>query len=257
MAAVDIDQNSSQAASGPQNDLNKFIEQWWQAQHQYNTDYASLLIELQNMVAEAKSGHIERAMQIAEMSVMPSAMTVQGSQIGRLATGMNIGSAFQEFTTAAQNQINGGANMTPEQAEKFVEFLQQFFKDINDGRAPHPWMSNDTRNQLNDAITKICKLFGVDNPSELNKWTVYSDIRFWSSNPTSTNPNGETGQQNLQDLQSGFMQWNNTESAQSQGLQAQTQFASNTFNQYLNACLDIFKAMQGQIGAMVRNQKPQ
>ncbi len=243
------------AQSDPQKNLNNFINQWWQESKQYTADYGYLTQMLQQMMAMAKSGNIEGAFQVAQMNVMPSAMTVQGDTIGKLAAGMNIGSAYQEFTTASQN----GVTNDPQEGNvaNFIKFLQEFYNDINNGRTPMPWMSSATRNQLNAAIEKICKLFGVDNPNELNPITVATDIYNWTNGPMEKTGNGKTGQENMQDLQAGFTQWNNVESAQSQGLQAQEQFASNTFNQYLNACLDIFKSSQGQIGAMVRNQKSQ
>jgi hypothetical protein len=231
----------------PNTNLDNYIKFWEEAQKQYGIDVNSLATMIQQMLALAKQGKIDQAFQVAQMQVLPGTMQVQGDSIGGLASSLNISSALLEFTTDAQNAINAGKDMTPDQAAKFVKYLQDFFNHIN----PAPsWLTPSTQSQLNDAISKICKVFGVSNPSQLDPAKVQKEINAWSKDPTK-----DGGQQHLQELQAGFTQWNNTEAAQSQGLQAQTQFATNTFNQYMNIVKGVLQSTQEQLSAIVRNLK--
>lgn len=249
----------------PPSDLNGFIQGWLNAQWEYQTDHAQLVAMISQMLALAKSGKVGEAFQIAQMGVMPGAMQLQGDQMRELAASMNIASAMQEFTTAAQNAMNAGGKMTDPQGDDFVKLIKEFFAEIN-ATPPPVWLNADTKKALNDAINKICEVFKCTGPNDPHfiGATISADIRYWSNNPTSNtgadgvvNPDGKTGQQCLQDLQSGFTQWNNTEAAQSQVLQSQEQFAGNVFNQYMNTCAGIFQAEQKQSQTMVQNQRSQ
>ncbi|GEM_PF-4798228 len=252
----------------PQKDLNGFIEQWEKAGKQYEADYGQLLAMIQQMLVLAKKGEVGEAFQMAQMVVMPGAMQVQGDQMRELASSMNISSALEEFTTQAQNDMNAGGSMTTQQGDDFVKFLKEFLKDIN-ATPPPAWLDPNTKSALNDAIHKICEAFGCSSPDApgFTGDKIAAMINSWTKDPTGTvwttptgqfpNPGGKTGQQCLQDLQSGFTQWNNTESAQSQVLQSQEQFAGNVFNQYMNTCADIFQASQKQAQTMVQNQRSQ
>lgn len=249
----------------PNTNLNNFLKQWEEANQQYALDYSYLINALAQMLAEAKSGNVQEAFQQAELAVMPAAMQVQGDTMGQLGAAMNISSALQQFTTDAENDVNAGENMTKAQAEQFVKLLKDLYNKINT-TPPPPWLDKNTQANLLQAIRSICGNFHdangnpITDPNKLNPNQVLIDIVNWVAHPTDPafpgNPNyPQTGQQMLQNLQSGLTQWNNTESAQSQGLQAQEQFAANTFNQYLNTCMDIFKSTQQQNQAMIQNQK--
>lgn len=252
-------------AIDPSKDLNGYIDQWYKAGNQYNADYGQLLAMIQQMLALAKKGEVGEAFQMGQMCVMPGAMQVQGDSMAKLAASMNISSALEEFTTEAQKDMNGGGSMSTQQGDDFVKYIKEFFKEITGGITP-PWLDAGTKANLIDAITKICKSLGCSGPNDPNftGQNVADQISYWIKNPTLTtdqngmsNPGGKTGQQCLQDLQAGFTQWNNVESAQSQVLQSQEQFASHIFSQYMNTCTDIFQASQKQAQSMVQNQKTQ
>lgn len=240
------------------NNLDYYIRAWNEANELWGADHLALMNAITNMLKLAKEGKIGEAFQSAEHTVMPGAMTLQGDSMGQLAASMNIASASQAFTTDAQNAINGGKSMTKAQAEAFVKALQDMYKTIQAEMklpANEQWMDQGTAQNMLNAIDKTCSPFGVTNPNDLDPTKVQADIIKWIKFPGTPGNGGPSGQQNLQNLQSGLTQWNNTESAQSQGLQAQEQFASNTYNQYMNTCVDIFQATQKQIQAMVQNQK--
>ncbi len=240
------------------NNLDYYIRAWNEANQQWGTDHLALMNAITNMLKLAKEGKMGEAFQAAEHTVMPGAMTLQGDSMGQLAASMNVASASQEFTTSAQNDLNAGTKMTTAQAAAFVKAMQDMYNTIQDEMklpASKQWMDSSTAQNMLNAISKSCSPFGVTNPNDLTAATVQTDITYWINNPGTPVNGGPSGQQNLQNLQSGLTQWNNTESAQSQGLQAQEQFASNTYNQYMNTCVDIFQATQKQIQAMVQNQK--
>lgn len=255
----------------PDNDLQNFIQQWEQQQAQAALDSQQLATLITQMLALAKSGKTEEAFQVAEMGVMPQAMTVQGDGMGGLAGAMNIGSACQEFTTDAQNQVNNGTTITPAQAQQFITDLKQLYDAVQAEMNLPPnkqhWMDPNTAQGILNSLTKISGEFEVgSNPDSLAAmpgigFIVASDIQQWTLQPNAINSGMDgnapaiTGQQHMQNIQAGFQQWNNTESAQSQSLTAQEQFAANTFNQYMNACKGIFQAMQQQAQNFVQNQK--
>jgi hypothetical protein len=244
----------------PTTNLDNYIKQWNLVTQQYTNDHAALEQMLADIIKRIEHHDTQGAFQIAEMGVMPSAMQLQGDTMGKLASSMNIGSACQEITTAAQNLMNAGSNITPDQANKFVQYLKDFYSRVNIDLTvdANKWLDQNTKTNLLQSINQICQTFGVQDPSKLDGTTVKNAIIQWSTHPTDTTlPNKNTGQQNLQNLQSGFTQWNNVESAQSQGLQAQEQFAANTFNQYMNATTNIFQSSQQQAQNMVQNQKSQ
>lgn len=247
------------------NNLDYYLRAWYEANKLWDADNLALQNAITHMLTLAKEGKMGEAFQAAEHTVMPGAMTLQGDSMGQLAASMNVASASQEFTTDAQNAINGGKKMTIAQAKAFVKALQDMYNTIKaEMNLPKKdqWMDQATAQNMLNAIDKTCSPFAPIkpinpnfNPNDLDPAKVQADIIKWVTNPDVQPTNGKTGQQNLQDLQSGLTQWNNTESAQSQGLQAQEQFASNTYNQYMNTCVDIFQATQKQIQDMVQNQK--
>ena len=247
----------------PQTNLNNFIQQWQQANAQYATDYAYLAQMIQQMIALAKQGGngVEEAFQIAQTAVMPGSMTVQGDTMGQLAASMNLGSACQEFTTDAQNNANGAGKVTPDQGDKFVKYIQQLYDDLQkELKLPkdQQWMDPNTANNILSALDKVSQEFGAQTPDDpnFNGATVASLLNSWEQNPTSqSGVNNDTGQQHIQNLQSGMQQWNNAESAQSQSLTAQEQFASNIYNQYMSACTTVLKSSQDQEQMMVSNLK--
>jgi hypothetical protein len=259
----------------PNDDLQQYIQQWQQAQAQYNQDYAYLGQMIQQMIDLAKQGGsgVEEAFQIGQMCVMPGAMTVQGDSMGELGATMNVGSACQEFTTETQNDINNGAKMTPAQAKEFIERLEQLYDAVKEELAlpkNQQWMDPNTANNIIDAMNKIAGEFEPGaTPDTLYALSDYyagvisGDINQWTSNPTQLsqgvdgNAASATGQQHIQNIQAAFQQWTNTQSAQSQSLTAQEQFNANTFNQYMNACETVFSSMQKQYQNFVQNQKAQ
>lgn len=245
----------------PQTNLNNFIEQWQQANAQYATDYAYLAQMIQQMLALCKQGGngTEEAFQIAQTAVMPGAMTVQGDTMGQLAASMNIGSACQEFTTDSQNTANGSGNITPDQGNQFVKYLQQLYDDLQkELKLPkdQQWMDPNTANNIISALNKISSEFGAATPDQLDGTTVANDMNNWINNPTQQGGvNSMTGQQHIQNVQAGMQQWNNSESAQSQSLTAQEQFATNIYNQYMSACTNVLTSSQEQEKMIVSNMK--
>lgn len=252
----------TQAPPTPQENFEKFVKQWEQTHEQYKMDYAFLTNMIHHMMELLKKGAqgTEEAFQIASMGVMPAATTLQGDTMGELAGTMNVGSAFQAFTTGSQGDINAGDKISIPQIDQFINYLAQAYNDIYKEMKEHPNLFNSsTANDIIQAITKICNIFGAKDPDGLLPQDVLNDLQQWIENPskTFTNPlTGEknTGQQNIQNLQSAFSQWNNSLSAQSQSLTAQEQFASNIFNQYMNACLSIFRSTQDFVKNMVHHQ---
>lgn len=237
----------------PQNNLDKYIKEWQEANAQYKQDYAMLAQMIQQMLALAKKGGqgTEEAFQLAEMGVMPSTMTVQGDTMGQLAASLNLSSACEEFTTDSQNIANGSGEVTPEQGKAFAKYLKELYDDLQkEMNLPKnkQWIDSNTANNILEALDKISAQFGAKNPDELNGDKVTQLLNYWYTNP-------DKGQENIQNLQANFQSWNNSESAQSQSLTAQEQFASNTFNQYLNTCTDVFKSSQQQEQNFVQNQK--
>ena len=155
----------------PQVNLQHYIDQWKQANAQYNTDYAYLYTMIKQMLALAKEGGngIEEAFQVAEMGVMPSAMQVQGDVMGQLAGSMNIASALEQFTTDAQNEMNKGGKITENEAAKFVYYIQEFYLEIKHEMGlpkDKQWMDPNTAKNLMDAITKISNQFGAKTPMD-------------------------------------------------------------------------------------------
>lgn len=257
-------------AGGPDDDMNKAIDQWLAAEKQYGIDYGQLLTMIQEMLALAKSGKVGAAFQMAQNVVMPATMNLKGDSMKELAASMNIASAMEEFTTEVQKDMNNGGTMTPAQGDELVKMIKDFISRID---ADAPWLDKSTKAQLDDAINHICKAFGCSGPNDPNFTgaNVAAMISGWTQNPTGTtyqdpndknphpivNPGGKTGQQCLQDLQSGTTQWNNTESAQSQVLQAQVQFSTNIYNQFMNTLKAMEQAAVQQGERMVQNQKAQ
>ncbi len=244
--------------------LEKYIAQWGDANKRFQDDLNSLTALITQMMALLKGGKVSEAFQIAEMGVMPGAMSLQGDSMGQLAATMNVSSALQKFTTDTQNDLNQGANIDHEipkgsdhetYADQFVQFLKDLYAKVNVDNPPD-WLKN-IQGGLKQSIEQICQVFGASDPTNLYPTTVANDVKTWINNPSTVDGNGKTGQQNIQNLQSGFTQWNNTESAQSQGLQAQEQFASNVYNQYMSSCSNIFHAVQQLSQAMVQNEKSQ
>ena len=253
-------------------DLANSIKQFYQEQKQSGIDSAYLEQMIQQMVALCKAGKADEAFNIAQRDVMPGAMQVQGDSMGRLASQMNISSAYQEFATGIQNAvnsvkppINGGPN--PANVPLNVTLINNMivvWNNVTLERNLPPgqqWMDDGTAKTILDSISQICTVFGVSDPNKLvdpnGFYTNCADqIANWVANPT-TRGFPQSNTQNIQDLQSGLTQLNNSVSAQSQGLQAEEQFAANTFNQYMNTCKDVFQSSQNQIQAIVQNQKTQ
>jgi hypothetical protein len=262
----------------PINDLNNAISQLNEANSIYNADYGMLQSMITQMIGLAKEGKVGEAFQIAEQDVMPVATQVQGDSMGQLAASMNISSACQSFITDAQNGVNyitgnPGAAGSGGAAGYFAFCISYLYKQITNEMAlpkSQQWMDPTTAQNFLQTINSICGQFY--DPTQVGKKTVNvpltpntilansqnvaNELEYWVNNPTSMD-NGKTGQQNLQDLQANMTQLNNTVSAQSQGLQAQEQFASNTFNQYMNSCQGVFASSQAQAQNMVQNQKSQ
>ncbi|MBS0605008.1 MAG: hypothetical protein JSS60_08270 [Verrucomicrobia bacterium] len=260
----------------PQTNLDNYIDQWTAANTQYNNDYAYLQQMISQMLVLCQQGGngTQEAYQIAEMAVMPGAMTVQGDTMGQLAASMNVGSALQQFTTDSQNDMNAGTQMTQAQAQQFVQYIQQVYTDVTNEMAlpqNQQWLSSQTATNILQSLNSISTGFGASNPNNLDANYVASYVNGWATNPTGTsvndpydggtlqNPAGangqpDTGQQCIQNVQSAFTQWNNSLSAQSQSLTAQEQFASNTYNQYMNSCTDVFQSTQQFVQNIVQHE---
>lgn len=254
----------------PNGDLNNAIQQWEAQMAQYNQDLQSFMQMIAQMVALAKKGGTgtEEAFQLAQTGVMPGVMKLQGESVAQLAATMNIGSAFTEFTTDTQNQINLGNGMTHDQAQQFINELKAAYDAVQTALAAKaPWLSASTGQQILSSLSKISGEFIVGaTPDTLATSPdaasdVENSIATWIGSPTgiSNGWNGlapsVTGQQHMQNIQAAFQQWNNTQSAQAQSLTAQEQFATNTFNQYMNSLVGIFKSVTQQEQALVQNEK--
>jgi len=250
-------------------DLANSIKQFYQEQKQSGIDSAYLEQMIQQMVALCKAGKADEAFNIAQRDVMPGAMQVQGDSMGRLASQMNISSAYQEFATGIQNAVNS-ASMTdgassPDNVTLINNMCDVWNNVTHEMTLPQnqQWMDQkgNTAQNILDSISQICKVLNpkdpTGNPNNLDPDDSYTlTIATWEAKPSANGSNtGNT--QNIQDLQSGLTQLNNSVSAQSQGLQAEEQFAANTFTQYMNACKDVFQSSQNQIQAIVQNQKTQ
>lgn len=251
--------------SNSETNFNAAIAQWKAAEAEYAAEKAALVAAIQQMVALAKSGHVGEAFQEIQTKVMPKAMQAQGGVLGQLAGTMNIASAIQAYVQEIQADANGGGNMTKAQAEQFVKALQEMFAELN-GSTTHgpdttpPWIGKNTAQSMLDAIKQICQLFGAATPEQLNPETVLADIQKWSTGMMDLQspfqpPVSNTDQENLQKLQSAFTQWNNTAASHSQALNTQTQFAANTFNQFMNTLSGIYKAILAQEKSFLQNQK--
>jgi len=258
---------------GPNNDLQQAINQWYQQQWEYQFAVQTLMAQVEQMIALLKAGKVEEAFNMAQQTVLPGTMNVQGQQMANLATSMNISSVGQEFTTGIQNAIAGGGQMTPQQAEQFIMYLKQMYDALEEDLKLNPknqWMDPTTAQNIINSIDKLCGEFEPGlNPDQLAAnlpgyaGIIAGDINTWSTNPTQMsngidqNAPDETGQQHMQNIQADIQQWTDTVGAQSQALQAQEQFAANTFNQYMNTCSGIFQASQQQEQVFVQNQKSQ
>ncbi len=260
---------------GPDDDLHNYIQQWIDMQNQYNSDFASLASLIQQMEALVKQGGqgTEEAFQIGQMAVMPGAMTLQGDAMGELSTSMNIGSACEEFSTQTQNEINNGSGITDAQAAQLLQYMKQLYDAVKyEMTLPkdQQWMDPNTANGILQSLTKVCSEFEQgSNPDTIasqnpNTWSiahvVAEDINQWVTKPQTDDggfdggANTITGQAHMQNIQNAMQQWNNTQSAQSQSLQAQAQFAGNTFNQYMTSCSNLFNATSKQYQTFVQNQ---
>ncbi|MBS0605012.1 MAG: hypothetical protein JSS60_08290 [Verrucomicrobia bacterium] len=247
----------------PQTNLQNYIDQWQQANAQYTSDYSYLIQMIQQMVALAKEGGsgVEEAYQLGEQCVMPGAMTVQGDTMGQLAASMNVGSALQQFTTDSQNDMNAAGTMTTDQAQQFVKYITETYDDIQAELklpANQQWLDSTTANNILQSLCKVTQEFGFNDPDSMSEnpdapAVIQTSLNNWANNPTSLY-GVNTGQQHMQNLQSSFTQWNNSESAQSQSLTAQEQFASNTYNQYMNSCTDVFQSTQQFVQNIVQHE---
>ena len=245
----------------PNDDMNKAIDQWLAAGQKYNLDSEQLVMMIQELEKLIKAGKTGAAFQMAQNQIMPATMNLKGDEMKKLAATMNVASAMQEFTTEAQKDMNAGAGMTPAQGDEFVKMIKDFISRVDGSDA----IDANTKAQLDAAINHIAQSFGCKDVND-NNFTgdkIAQMIKHWTLEPNSTqngefpNPGGKTGQQCLQDLQSGFTQWNNTQSAQSQVLQAEVQFSTNTYNQFMNTLKAMEQAAVQQGERMVQNQKAQ
>ncbi len=250
---VDLDTDSANS------NINVAIRQWREALDQELAAHFQLQKLLDTMLKDMKDGNTQEAFQIATFQVMPQTMKVQGDELGVVGATMNIESACQTDTTNAQNNITSNGNMTQKQAAEFVKEIKQFYNEVKAELNPAPggksWMSSSTAESLLSAMDQISKSFGAKNPDELNPNTVMFTFNFWVQNPNATSSNGKTGQQNLQNLQTSFSNWNNIETAQSQGTQTYEQFKANTFNQYMNTCKNFYQSLTRQFQSFVQNEK--
>jgi hypothetical protein len=251
--------NLTQNTTDPQDAYEQFIKQWEkanafeQAMRQHMRDLMAELAEL------VKTHHVSEAFQKVKNEVMPTAMERQGGTMGQLAGSLNVSSAMQAFTTACQNLVNSGK---PGDMAKLKNLLVTFYKDISalDPNAKPPLIDQSTKDGILAAIGKICKEFsnGTNtDPSKLDPTTMQNDITHWIDHPSDKYPNkdGQTGQQHLQNLQSAFSQWDNTQAAQAQGLQAQLQFGSSQFNQFMNAYAGTIKDTKSEYQTIINNLK--
>jgi len=243
--------------------FTKAFKQWEAENAKYGADYQNLQTMITQMVAllhdkNFHASNVQKAFQLAQMGVMPGAMELQGDSMGQLAASMNIASALQESMTKAENNANYNGKITNDEAAQFIKGLKELYAEVSSAKG-QKWMGDSTAQNILTAIKQICGEFGnpdapITNPNQLTVANVQGSIFHWSTHLT-TDFYGKTGQQRLQDLQAAMTQTTNGISSQSQGLQAEEQFAANTYTQYMNVCKGIFQATQRQDQSFVQNQK--
>src|SRR5579863_5725712 len=220
----------------PQDNYEKFLKEWEKLNSYEQAMKQQMIQLLAEIEALVKTHHVSEAFQKLKNALMPQMMEINGGAMGQLAGSLNVGSAMQAFVTACQSMVNSGGKID---GAKFKQFLVTFYKDISalDPNAKPPLIDQATKDGILGAIGKICQELSngshTTDPSKLIPSEIESNIKYWTENPTKIYE-GVTGQQHLQNLQSAFSQWDNTQAAQAQGLQAQLQFASSQFNQFMN-----------------------
>lgn len=233
--------------------IDKAIQQWNDAKAQEEADRQQLLAMLKRMMDLAKSGHVDQAFAMAQQQVLPGVTQVQGDSMGVLASSNNIASAIQSDLSAMQQDLNKCAQDGDTAAAQDYMSRSANLKSILTN-AQTGWIDPSAATNLINSLQKTHDEFGsTPSPDSIAK-----DMQNWYSNPTKPDPSGgETGQQHIQNIQADETQSNNYVGAQSQTLQAELQFASNTFNQYLNINKDMLQSNQQLMQALVQNQKVQ
>ena len=187
---------------------------------------------------------------------MPGMTQIQGDSMGILAASNNIASAIQSDLSAMQDDLNkcaqsgdvAAANDYVVRTGDLMEILDSQ-KDLPAGQG---WMDPSTATNMYNSVKNTIDEFTSWMPADIAK-----EMQDWTSNPTKSDPGGKTGQQHIQNVQTQETQSTNSVSAQSQTVQAQLQFASNTYNQYLNTDKDMLQSNQQFVATEVQNQKPQ
>lgn len=243
--------------------FNKAFEQWEAEQAKYGADFAFLQGAIAKMLEEMNTGHTAQAYEMAQNVIMPATLRLQGDSMAQLAASMNLASALQGSLTNAENTFNtavGKKSITTAEAKAFIASLKHIYAEVQSalflkiGGHAHDWLGGGTAGNILSALKQICGQFGVSNPNDLHE----SDVRDTTNaylNHMTTPYQGQTGQQWVQNLQAGITQTTNSISSQSQGLQAQEQFAANFLTQILNTDKAIFQATQKQNQVFVQNQK--
>lgn len=255
----------------PNSDLNNAINQWTEENNQYQADctlLAALIAQMIQLCAKGGQG-TQEAFQIAELGVMPTVMSVQGDSVGQVGASMNIASACQEFVTQMQNDINNGANITPDQAADFLKQLKGLYDAIKaELNLPkdQQWIDPSTAQNLLNGLTSLSGEFSVGmNPDDLaniDPALIAQDINIWVTQPTADNtgqtgaPN-ESGLQHMQGIGGDFQTNNNVVGAQNQTLNAEMQFQSGNYNQYMGIVKSMLQATQQSLQVMVQNLKSQ
>jgi len=224
------------------------------------------------MMSLANSGRVDAAMQVAQHRILPGMMEQPGLDMTISADALNLSSDLQTIISKLQKDMNDIPNSKDPQAAAadFIQQLKDLFKNTQTGSLD--WLDKNTKAQVLEAITKICGVFPTEagvpyvppmatNPDQLDPKIVAGRITQWVKNPSdpayptgiSGYPPG-TGSDVFRNLQAGVAESNNTVSAQSQTLNAEIQFKTQTINQLMNTYSAMIKTFVDQLRGIVQNQ---
>jgi len=234
-----------------ENNFNNAVKQWEQAGVNIELEKGWIKQIIAKLEALVKAHDIQGAWNVMLFELLPQTQKYRNLVLSQLAATMNVSSALQAMISTVQSDTNAGKNITVAQANQLKTLLIFMHDQLEKGEKAG-WIGANTAQNMLSSIGQIYQMFGGNfgkngmhglEPTNAHIQTLM--IKWFSE--------GKFDQ--VQKLQAGMTQLNNTNASHSQDLQTLAQGQTNEITQMLNTMAAILKADLQQEGSFVHNQR--
>lgn len=253
-------------------DFTKYLDQWNDMMVREEQQKQFLASMISEMVAILESGDPGKALQVAEMAVMPTAMETIGSKIGISGSVENIASNVRSMISNLQNQFNLGGNISVPQARDLINTINEVVAVLHEQYAlaknPDTKDKSPLSENVLDSLLGSLKTIGQTltgnssyDPSKGDQIPPVADSvvaenmkKWFNPTPSEGKPAAPGFAPEINQITTSFQTMTGQVGTVSTTQTSNTQYLNNLYNQLQAAMSQIAQTTNGEKSSYVRNQ---